>query len=95
MTIQLKPEQEQVIGLAIEAGLIRNVDDVLDFGVESIRRRLAEQSAPLNRWMRRNGPENHPVAFGRGDWPRIHLRHARPVNGGSHRYEYLSASSAA
>ena len=30
MTLQLKPEQEQVIGRAIQAGLIRAADDVLD-----------------------------------------------------------------
>jgi hypothetical protein len=45
MTIQLKPEQEQVIGQAIQAGLIRAADDVLDVGVETIRQRLAVQQA--------------------------------------------------
>ncbi len=41
MTIQLKPEQEQVIDQAIQAGLIRVADEVLDVGVEAIRQRLA------------------------------------------------------
>jgi hypothetical protein len=45
MTIQLKPEQEQVIGRAIQAGLIRAADDVLDLGVETIRQRLEERGA--------------------------------------------------
>jgi hypothetical protein len=33
MTINLKPEQEQLIGQAIQAGLIRVPDDVLDVGL--------------------------------------------------------------
>ena len=45
MTIQLKPEQEQLIGLAIQSGLIRAADDVLDVGVETIRQRLEERGA--------------------------------------------------
>ena len=40
MTIDLKPEQEQVVGRAIRAGLIRTPDDVLEVGVETIRKRL-------------------------------------------------------
>jgi proteasome lid subunit RPN8/RPN11 len=45
MTIHLKPEQEQLIGRAIEAGLIQGPDDVLDVGVEAIRKRLEERAA--------------------------------------------------
>jgi len=45
MTLQLKPEQEQVIGRAIQAGLIRAADDVLDVGIETIRQRLEERRA--------------------------------------------------
>jgi hypothetical protein len=45
VTIQLKPEQEQLIGQAIQAGLISAADDVVDVGVETIRRRLEEQEA--------------------------------------------------
>ncbi|HEY3936271.1 MAG TPA: hypothetical protein VGL97_02495 [Bryobacteraceae bacterium] len=45
MTIQLKPEQELLVGQAIQAGLIRVADDVLDVGVETIRQRLEERKA--------------------------------------------------
>lgn len=45
MTLQLKPEQEQFIGRAIQAGLIRAADDVLDVGIETIRQRLEERGA--------------------------------------------------
>jgi hypothetical protein len=51
MTLQLKPEQEQLIGRAIQAGLINAADDVLDVGVETIRHRLEEREAlrkPIN-----------------------------------------------
>jgi hypothetical protein len=40
MTIQLKPEQEQIVGQAIQAGLIANANDILDVGIEAIRQRL-------------------------------------------------------
>jgi hypothetical protein len=45
MTITLKPEQEQLIGQAVQAGLIRVPDDVPDMGVESIRQRLERREA--------------------------------------------------
>ena len=45
MTIHLKPEQEQVIGQAIQAGLIESPDDVVEVGVETIRRRLEARSS--------------------------------------------------
>lgn len=48
MTIQLTPEQEQVIGLAIQAGLIRSADDVVGVGVETIQRRLGERPASVD-----------------------------------------------
>lgn len=63
MTIHLNPEQERVIGQAIQAGLIRDADDVVDVGLETIRQRLgarlasgtvmdAEQwSGELHRWV--------------------------------------------
>jgi hypothetical protein len=44
MTIQLKPEQEQVVGQAIQAGLIANADDVFDMGIDAIRQRLKSSS---------------------------------------------------
>jgi hypothetical protein len=40
MTIDLKPEQLQVAGRAIQAGLIETADDVVAVGVETIRQRL-------------------------------------------------------
>jgi proteasome lid subunit RPN8/RPN11 len=48
MTIQLTPEQEQVIDRAIQAGVIRTADDVIGVGVETIQRRLEERRAPVN-----------------------------------------------
>jgi proteasome lid subunit RPN8/RPN11 len=48
MTIQLTPEQEQVIGRAIEAGLIKAADDVVGVGVETIQRRLEQRRAPVD-----------------------------------------------
>jgi hypothetical protein len=43
MTIELTPEQEQVIDRAIQASVIRTADDVVAVGVEAIRRRFIEQ----------------------------------------------------
>lgn len=40
MTIDLKPEQQQVVGRAIQAGIIESADDVIAVGVETIRQRL-------------------------------------------------------
>jgi hypothetical protein len=40
MAIQLSPEQEQVVGQAIHAGLISIPDDVVGVGIETIRQRL-------------------------------------------------------
>ena len=42
MTIKIKPEQEWVIGQAIEAGLIETADQAFEIGVESIRQRLED-----------------------------------------------------
>ena len=51
MTIQLKPEQEQVVGQAIQAGLIAKADDIFDIGIDAIRQRLKshpnEASTPV------------------------------------------------
>jgi hypothetical protein len=41
MTIQIKQEQEQLIGLAIEAGLIDTAEEAVELGVQTIRQRLA------------------------------------------------------
>jgi hypothetical protein len=45
VTIHLDPEQERIIGLAIQAGLIRDVEDVVKAGVETMRLRLEAPSA--------------------------------------------------
>ena len=45
MAIPLSPEQEQVVGQAIHAGLIRTPDDVIGVGVETIRQRLEARLA--------------------------------------------------
>jgi hypothetical protein len=47
MTIQLKPEQEQLIGRAIQAGLIRGAEEVVDVSVETIWQRL--EARPVSR----------------------------------------------
>jgi hypothetical protein len=59
MTIQLKPEQEQIVGQAIQAGLIANADDIVDMGIDAIRQRL---KSPCN-------DANTPVLLAR-DWER-------------------------
>lgn len=63
MAVQLSPEQEQVVGQAIHAGLIREPDDVFEIGTETIRQRLgargpaaetlsaAEWSRDLHEWI--------------------------------------------
>ena len=40
MTIQINPEQEQVIGQAIRVGLIGTADEAVEVGVGTIRLRL-------------------------------------------------------
>ena len=57
MTVRIKPEQEQVIGQAIQAGLIKTPDEVVDLGVETIQRRLearveAEAAMSTEQWLR-------------------------------------------
>jgi hypothetical protein len=57
MTIELKPEHEQTIDQAIQAGLIQSADQVVDVGLETLRSRLKEGTAsggPMNteQWLR-------------------------------------------
>ena len=40
MTFRLNPEQEQLLGQAIQAGVIRVPDEVVEVGIETIRQRL-------------------------------------------------------
>src|ERR1017187_4441794 len=46
MTIQLKPEQEQIVGQAIQAGLIANANDILDVGIDAIRQPASPPATP-------------------------------------------------
>jgi hypothetical protein len=80
MTIQLNPDQEHLIGRAIQAGLIRNADDVLNVGVEAIRQRMEarllsqspvnpqEWSKELDAWVRSH-PTTTPLLSERSDKP--------------------------
>ena len=43
MVIALNPEQEQVVGKAIEAGLIQKAEDAVELGVGTIRQRLVTE----------------------------------------------------
>jgi hypothetical protein len=48
VAIQLSPEQEQVIGQAIHAGLISVPDDVIGVGIEAIRQRLEVRGSTVS-----------------------------------------------
>jgi Arc/MetJ-type ribon-helix-helix transcriptional regulator len=48
MTIQLKPEQEQIVGQAIQAGLFANADDIVDVAIDAIRQCLRSPSNEAN-----------------------------------------------
>ncbi len=56
MTIEIGPEQEHTIGLAIQAGIIRTAADGLDAGMETIRRQLEARQdvrpADAKQWSR-------------------------------------------
>jgi hypothetical protein len=47
MVIALNPEQEQIVGQAIEAGLIEKAEDAVELGVGTIRQQL--ETAALSR----------------------------------------------
>jgi len=68
MTVQLTLEQEQVVGQAIHAGLIRIPDDIVWVGVETIRQRLEARE-----------PANSPISA--EDWSReLHAwMHSNPA----------------
>ena len=48
MNITPKPEQEHLIAEAIQAGLIKNADEVLDIAVDALRVRLNASMRPIN-----------------------------------------------
>jgi hypothetical protein len=49
MVIALNPEQEQVVGRAIKAGLIEKPDDAAELGVGTIRQRLETHAVRTNK----------------------------------------------
>jgi hypothetical protein len=49
MNVTLRPEQERVVGEAISAGLIGKAEEVVDLGIETIRRRLESGAARVRR----------------------------------------------
>jgi hypothetical protein len=51
MTIELKPEDTRLIDQAIQAGLIKRPDDVVEVGIETLRSRLGADavSGPSSR----------------------------------------------
>ena len=48
MVIALNPEQEQVVGKAIEAGLIETAEDAVELGVGTIRQKLETKTLRAN-----------------------------------------------
>jgi hypothetical protein len=50
MTIEIKPEDAQVIEQAIQAGLIEHVGEVVDVVVETLRSRLEASRALSESW---------------------------------------------
>ena len=68
VTLQLKPEYEQIVDRAIKAGLIESPEEVLDVGIETIRGRLDSQvtsgaSMNVEQWLRefRTWVHSHPA----------------------------------
>ena len=47
MTIHLDPEQERIVDMAIRAGVIRDVEEVVNAGLEAIRSRLEARSPSM------------------------------------------------
>lgn len=43
MTIQLTPEQERIVDLAIEAGLIQQAEDIMQIGIKTVQQQLEIQ----------------------------------------------------
>jgi len=69
MTIELKPEHEQVIVQAIQAGLIHDAHEALDAALDALKNRLsvrrsetasAAKARAFEQWAR-NHPHNPPL----------------------------------
>jgi hypothetical protein len=57
MAIQLNPEQETIVGQAIEAGLIRGSEDAVEMGMAAVREKLracgpSAAAVPSEDWLR-------------------------------------------
>ena len=70
MTIEIKPEDAQVIEQAIQAGLIEHAGEVVDVGLETLRSRLEDFRALRESWrgeavrrMQESG-EKYPLNLG-------------------------------
>jgi hypothetical protein len=50
MTVEIKPEDAQVIEQAIQAGLIEHAGEVVDVGLETLRSRLEDFRALRESW---------------------------------------------
>jgi len=72
MTLELNPEQEQIVGQAIVAGLIRGPEDVVAAGIDVVRERLgvcqtSNASANAEAWVQElhewihSHPEDTPI----------------------------------
>lgn len=69
MSIQLNPEQERIVEQAMQAGLIRSVDDVAEIGVAVIRdklntRHVASGEQEAEEWFRQlvSWSQGHPTS---------------------------------
>jgi hypothetical protein len=68
MTIRLNAEEEQLIGRAIQAGLIGQAHDVVAAGVDALRQRMQSRERPgfelpTDEWLRefRTWVHSHPT----------------------------------
>jgi hypothetical protein len=52
MTVDLKPEQEEVVSRAIAAGVVGTVHEAFELGLQSIRLRLAMRAAAPEKTIR-------------------------------------------
>lgn len=68
MTIQLNSEQQRIITLAIQAGLIHDAEEAINVGLEAIRQRLesgrTSQYLSVERWLQEfhSWAHSHPTS---------------------------------
>lgn len=67
MTIELKPEQARTIDQAIQPGLTKSADEVVEAGLAALRDRLKVSARTVNpeKWMRkyRAWAQRHPTTL--------------------------------